>query len=280
MNSNLVSRLFGGLFLVGIGVLFLLNQMDVIDLDIGYTIRTFWPVILIFLGLRNILAYSKHTHGRSISIGNLILTAVGCYFLARNLNYIDLSIGEFIKFMIPAALILIGLYVLLKPRRQDDSYKQDPYTFDPGINDQATFSESPKSSQFDWDWQPKAMNKSGFIGDVHMGQDYWELKPMNISHFIGDTVLDLTKAQIPYGETKVNVSSFIGDVKVYIPNDMEVGVVVTSSAFLGDVKVLDQYKGGFMTNIKNETPFYMESSKKVRIVVSAFIGDVKVSRVG
>ena len=29
---------------------------------------------------------------------------------------------------------------------------------------------------------------------------------MNISHFIGDTVLDLTKAQIPAGETRLHIS--------------------------------------------------------------------------
>ena len=95
-----------------------------------------------------------------------------------------------------------------------------------------------------WNHDPKAQNRSGFIGDIYIGHDYWELKPMNISHFIGDTVLDLTKAQIPAGETKINISSFIGDVKVFLPNDYEVGIHVVSSAFIGDVAVLDQKEGG------------------------------------
>lgn len=43
------------------------------------------------------------------------------------------------------------------------------------------------------------INKSAFIGDLYMGQEVFSLKPMNISAFIGDTVIDLTKAQIPYG---------------------------------------------------------------------------------
>ncbi|MCY9516659.1 cell wall-active antibiotics response protein LiaF [Paenibacillus apiarius] len=124
------------------------------------------------------------------------------------------------------------------------------------------------------------VNKAGFIGDIHLGSDFWELKPMNISHFIGDTVLDLTKAQVPYGETKVTVSSFIGDVKVYVPNDMDLGVVVTSSSFLGDVKVFGREKDGFINNLQVETPYFYEAGKKVRIVVSTFIGDVKVMRVG
>ena len=63
---------------------------------------------------------------------------------------------------------------------------------------------------------------------------------MNISAFIGDTVIDLTKAQIPYGETKINISSFIGDVKVFVPEDMDLGVTVTTNSFIGDMSLLNQ----------------------------------------
>ena len=75
-----------------------------------------------------------------------------------------------------------------------------------------------------WNHDPNVQTRSGFIGDIYLGHDYWELKPMNISHFIGDTVLDLTKAQILPGETVINISSFIGDVKIYLQT-------ITRSAF-------------------------------------------------
>lgn len=131
-----------------------------------------------------------------------------------------------------------------------------------------------------WNHDSTVINRSGFIGDIHMGQDYWELKPMNISHFIGDTVLDLTKAQIPMGETKITISSFIGDVKVYVPNDYEVGVKVVTSAFIGDVKVLGQKEGGLFTNVSSQSPRYSESDRRIKLVVSTFIGDTRVSKVG
>ncbi|MFC5652380.1 cell wall-active antibiotics response protein LiaF [Paenibacillus solisilvae] len=131
-----------------------------------------------------------------------------------------------------------------------------------------------------WNHDPNAQNRSGFIGDIYVGHDYWELKPMNISHFIGDTVLDLTKAQIPVGETRVHISSFIGDVKVFMPNDFEVGIHVVSSAFIGDVAVLDHKEGGIFKNMNIETPYYQDTDKKVTLVVSTFIGDVRVTKVG
>ncbi|MCM3338047.1 cell wall-active antibiotics response protein LiaF [Paenibacillus sp. MER TA 81-3] len=153
--------------------------------------------------------------------------------------------------------------------------------YDPSMKGEPSYSGSiPPPPMGSSRGKRRTVNKSGFIGDIHLGSDYWELEPMNISHFIGDTVLDLTKAQVPYGETKVTVSSFIGDVKVYVPNDMDLGVVVTSSSFLGDVKVFGREKDGFINNLQVETPYFYEAGKKVRIVVSTFIGDVKVMRVG
>ncbi|MCQ6558660.1 cell wall-active antibiotics response protein LiaF [Paenibacillus mendelii] len=131
-----------------------------------------------------------------------------------------------------------------------------------------------------WNSDSNAQTRSGFIGDIYVGHDYWELKPMNISHFIGDTVLDLTKAQIPLGETRIHISSFIGDVKVFLPNDFEVGVHVVSSAFIGDVAVLDRKEGGMFKNMNIETAYFHETDKKVKLVVSTFIGDVRVTKVG
>lgn len=123
-------------------------------------------------------------------------------------------------------------------------------------------------------------HKSGFIGDVILGRDYWDLQPMSISHFIGDTIIDLTKANIPLGETKLVVSAFIGDVKMLVPADIDVEIAVTASSFIGDMNVLDRHEGGMFRNIRTETPYFRESERKIRLIVSAFIGDVLVQKVG
>ncbi|WP_338555096.1 cell wall-active antibiotics response protein LiaF [Paenibacillus sp. KS-LC4] len=131
-----------------------------------------------------------------------------------------------------------------------------------------------------WNNDPNVQTRSNFIGDIHIGHDHWELQPINISHFIGDTVIDLTKAQIAYGETKITVSSFIGDVKVYVPNDYEVGIHVQSSVFIGDVKFLGKKEQGMFKSMDMASPSYAEADKKIKLVVSSFIGDVRVTRVG
>jgi len=131
-----------------------------------------------------------------------------------------------------------------------------------------------------WNYDSNAAQHNRFIGDVHIGQDYWELRPMNVSIFIGDTTIDLTKAQIPLGETKIYVSCFIGDVKVFLPGDGNVGIQVVSSSLIGDVKVWDQKRGGLFNSMSVESPFYSDTDKRVVLVASAFIGDIKVTKVG
>ena len=137
------------------------------------------------------------------------------------------------------------------------------------------------SHEHDWHhgWQSRGTH-SRFIGDIYFGDDYWELTPMNISHFIGDTTLDLTKAQVPIGETRIQISSFKGDVKVYVPNDLRIGIQVMSSCLIGDVRVLDQKRGGFFNQMSVATPSYQDAEQRVVLVVSSFIGDVRIMKVG
>lgn len=319
-------RFMGGMVLIGVGALFLLNQMGITDISIGYLFSTYWPVFLILGGLSHLLNGNRMG---SNFVGSAILIIIGLYFLGRNTGYLYLSPGEFFRYFFPVLLIIGGISVLFKPRSHDRSEskrdrrdrKRDrkqnwnnefppPGPLDPPSNPRFhPEMESPLDSIFDdagiedpkkkeqmkrekfsqsqygmgsssSSGNVEVLNKSGFIGDVHFGQEYFQLQPMNISHFIGDTIIDLTKAQIPYGETKINVSAFIGDVKVFIPDDMDIGITVTSSAFIGDLKVLTQKQGGFMSSVQAQSPYYGEAGKKIKLVVSVFIGDVKANMVG
>lgn len=365
MNRHYASRILWGLFIVAIGAGFLLNQFGIVTLDIGDIVSTFWPAILIFAGLNNLLTAR---HGGS-SFGACILITIGFIFLGRSLDWFEWSIGDMIRFVGPVALILFGLNMVFRPRggsrhhhhqhynRSDDwqAYRPggyvppapplhpDPTTFtgDPSAAQSSQSSADPAAQQSVpptpsfrpnlskheqhiemrhqmrrekleerreklqsrrdkieekiqshrhhsnpwervewWENDPSAQNRSGFIGDIHIGNDHWELKPLNISHFIGDTVIDLTKAHIPFGETRITISSFIGDVKIYLPNDFEVGIHVVSSAFIGDARVLDMRDSRLFRNMDVETPAYRDMDKKIKLVCSTFIGDVRVTKVG
>ncbi|WP_228551647.1 cell wall-active antibiotics response protein LiaF [Paenibacillus sp. B01] len=131
-----------------------------------------------------------------------------------------------------------------------------------------------------WNTDANVQTRSNFIGDIHLGHDYWDLVPLNISHFIGDTVIDLTRANIAPGETRITVSSFIGDVKVFLPTDCDIGIQVVSSAFIGDSKVLGRKEGGMFRHMDTQSSGYRDNERRIKLVCSTFIGDVRVTKVG
>nr|WP_233567690.1 LiaF domain-containing protein [Cohnella faecalis] len=65
-----------------------------------------------------------------------------------------------------------------------------------------------------------------------------------------------------------------------MPNDANIGVQVVSSCLIGDVSILDQKRGGLFNQTTVETLSYQDTEKKVVLVVSSFIGDVRVTKVG
>lgn len=336
MKRSTLDRWWVGVPLIAIGALILLRQLGY-DIDIGYIFRTYWPVFLIWWGVKGLTEIRRN--GGYAAIGPVVVLSIGGFFLARNLGVIGYSLGEFIRYLVPILLIGGGLYVLIGPGHRERKPHgngsktpppppEQPYqplspqdlempssfdeqfekTFgkseqDPASGNHQSFHSEKESNKkyhsysddqkfggfgqanshnYKYGYEEgygKTFNKSTFIGDFHMGKEVFTLKPMNISSFIGDTVIDLTKAQIPYGETKIVISHFIGDVKIFVPVDMDLGISLTTSSFLGDMKLLGTKRGGFMGNAQEETPHYHEAGKRLRIIVSVFIGDVKVNKV-
>lgn len=357
MKNGFLGKAFGGLVLIAIGVMFFLNQLDIVQFDLGYVISHFWPVVLIIIGLRGLTAAQSFRHGHIGSfLWGVVMIALGLVFLNKNFNWIpEFGVSELFKFAVPAVLIILGIRLLFRPRAPGTPPEPEPYTPkdwqpyssstagldgteptqpDTSSPDRAEGMAGPstappaseqgrpahmeswhtakqqwKQSKHEWrdeirqrkrewkqDWKHwkhdgdrsdgggcyanGADNRNGFIGDVRIGREYWELKPLNISHFVGDTEIDLTRASIPYGETTINISAFVGDVKIFVPNDLQLEISVRASAFLGDMSVFDKWEGGLFRNMNAESPHYFEAEKRIKIIVNAFIGDVRVKRVG
>ncbi|WP_235960151.1 cell wall-active antibiotics response protein LiaF [Paenibacillus silvestris] len=379
MNPHMFQRMIWGLVLVTAGILFLLNQLGFIHIDLAYMISTYWPVILILYGLVGFVWQRKYHWGGSI--WSLLVCGVGTIFLLKNLNLTDRSLGDMFKTLAPVALILFGLNVIFRPgrrespdwlsmkeakeqarrerreaRRKEHAKHSNPWDSSSWNHPAAKASNKDKAEQDSFlgnetkhtlsdeekevlkdihgefhqkhaeEWlgsgdpaakkpsiqpesqaQPKTQNlhghshnhhhhryddfvrnfdsgdvlhRHGFIGDVHLGQEAWELKPIQISHFIGDSVIDLTRAAIPLGETTIHVTAFIGDVKIFIPNDLDVEVRVMASSFIGDMKVLDRRESGFLRSVRTQTSHYEEAERKLIVTTSMFIGDITIKKIG
>jgi hypothetical protein len=101
VTSERMSALIPGLILVGIGALFLLDNLHIVRL---HTWLDYWPVILIAIGMVQ-LVDSNYTGGR---VAGGVLMGVGGLFLADNLGYLRFNIWD----LWPLILIGAGLAML------------------------------------------------------------------------------------------------------------------------------------------------------------------------
>jgi lia operon protein LiaF len=120
----------------------------------------------------------------------------------------------------------------------------------------------------------QSAHRNFFIGEVRLIKNPFDLNDLNISGFIGDVKIDLSKAIIPEGESTIVISGLIGDIDIYVPADLE--VAITSSAFVGDMDIIGDRSSGLSSKIHTVSPHYESSSRKVKISISLFIGDVDV----
>lgn len=102
------ARLFFGSVVVAVGVLLLLDNSGV--LDAGKVLSTWWPVLVIVGGFLTFIANPRHWQIP------LIVVVVGTALLLRTTGVVDS-----LNVVVPAVLILIGLFVILgraRPGRQ------------------------------------------------------------------------------------------------------------------------------------------------------------------
>ena len=162
------------------------------------------------------------------------LILFGILSLVSNLFNVDFG-----DFCLPTVLILMGVVIIFRPRMlpTDTDFKLVP------------------------------------LGDVRRLGD-WQVTNEEFWIFIGNLHLDLSGAEIPEGETTYRIFSFIGDVRLYLPE--EIGASVSNMAFITDDRFLGEKRGGILTPVEWSSEGYEEAERKVRIERISFLGSVKV----
>lgn len=115
--------------------------------------------------------------------------------------------------------------------------------------------------------------KKSFIGEVHYTERF-ELKDFSIQQAIGDVKIDLTKALVHEGETVIIVNGWVGSIDIYVPYDLP--VFIDASVFFGELEIFDKHETGMNRHITTKSTQYDEAAKKVKIILSLFIGDIDV----
>ena len=189
----LTSQLILGMAVILVGVLFTLDNLDILD---ARRYLPFWPIVILAIGVVN-LTSARETPQR---VFGGLLTVVGAVLLLDRWDLVNVRVWD----LWPLLLIYWGGMIVWRGWYGPSSRR-------PPIGDPSSVvSVVAFLSGFD-----RVITGEGFRGG-------------EVSAFMGGGKLDLTRAKMPSGATAtVHVSALMGGMEVRIPDDWAVDNRVT-----------------------------------------------------
>ena len=206
MNSSPgKARFIIGGILVALGVLLLLSNTNVINLDWGWDfVRTWWPILLIVWGLWELVSGGFRFRLWPIF---LLLLGIGFQLSALNLWPWDFSV------VWPAFIVIVGLAILLG-RRSRRARRRDIVSGNivEGIRPRRI----PRSGSND-SW--RAVFNS--IEETFAGQEF---RGGEVEANFGNVVLDLREATLPDAGASLEVNLTFGGLHLRVPATWQVNL--------------------------------------------------------
>lgn len=119
--------------------------------------------------------------------------------------------------------------------------------------------------------------KNIMVGNIRMMDHIYELEDINVQYGVGDVEIDLTTAMIPEGETVIVIRGVIGNIRLYVPYDIELSL--NHSVIMGRVSLPGHEETGFNRNVTFRTEQYKETPRRIKIISSLVVGDTEVRKV-
>lgn len=193
-SSLFDARTIIGVFIILVGGLILIDN---IGFELGVNLWDFWPVILIFIGLGQILQPKEQGHSGS----GWLLLVLGVLFLLNNFDIIEFGFAE----LWPIILIIIGIGIL---RHSFWGKRQAP-------------------SESDY------INLSFILGGGEHRFSTNQLKGGKITAIMGGGSVDLTQADFEQDEISIDVFAFWGGIDLRVPENWNVNI--QASSILGGI---------------------------------------------
>jgi len=190
---------FMGFVFVGLGLVFLLDRMNLIP-DYWRSIIISWQALLIFIGLINIFRNNHRFPG-------FILILVGATFLIPDVFNIPFETRQLIW---PVLLIIIGLAILFKTKRSNH-----PDFFRSHSN-----GDSINNADF--------IDEVAIFGGGKRIVTSKNLKGGKVTAIFGGLELDLTQAEISEDVAIIEISAVFGGATIFVNPDWVVQVQVAS----------------------------------------------------
>jgi len=208
-------RIIFGLILFTLGVLFLLDRLDLVEMG---RLWDYWPLVFVGVGLGKAMqpvgAPGRATGG--------IFIVVGIWWLLANLDVVDHDPVEFW----PVILILIGASMLW---RAVDSARRPPIPVaPPPLPEEAiggvvppplpAAGQSPGAAPAYYE-ADATINAVGVLGGVGRKSAARDFRGGSLTAIMGGCEIDLRHASIASGEAVVDAFALWGGIEVKVPRD-------------------------------------------------------------
>ena len=201
------SQMALGLGIIVLGTVLLLGNFGMLSVQPGEVFYTYWPLVPLLWGLvGTVETLAKRRQGLFFPL--LIFVASGI-LLGNKLNWWDVSFSQFVDFLWPVMLILLGWFLFREGTR----------------------------------WRGKG--RFSFWNNLELDKES-ELTSDQFIAFMGGIDLDLTKISLPAETVTLHLTAVMGGIDVILPPDLD--VVCQGNVFLGGVEFFGEEAGGLFAS--------------------------------
>jgi predicted membrane protein len=181
-----------GLMIVALGVIFTLDNLEVID---ARDYLRFWPAGLVAIGLLKLWTASRDGHGW---FGGLFFVGLGAWMLIEQVVYIRIDVRD----LLPLFLVFIGGYMVWR-----------------GFGGQRRERGADAHSSF---------SGLAIMGGVSRRSNSQNFRGADLTAVMGGCEIDLRQASIaPGSEAVIDVFALWGGIEIKVPDDWTVVTRVT-----------------------------------------------------
>jgi len=197
-QKTFLGRIFWGLILILVGVLFLFDQMG--RLDFGEIVSRWWPAVFIPIGLSILIGNRFRDAG-----GGVFFILFGAFFLLMRLRIFDHTAWHYFW---PVIIIACGLWLILKPAFAGAKKK----AFDAGGDD---------------------LRVSAVLTGIQRRIESPGFRGGKAEAILGGLDLDLSRAGLAEGRATLDLTAVMGGIDVRVPRDWQ--IVLDATPILGGV---------------------------------------------
>ncbi len=179
--------------------------------------------------------FNKESKGEVLT--GIVIIFIGFIFLGRNLGLFYISFSILWKLIWPLILILAGISFIF------------------GHNN-------------------SGKTNFAIMSGIEKKKQQWFFESSSYIAFMGGIDLDLSIAEIPDGESILDLTAVMGGIEIIVPRDVK--VICEGSVFLGGLELLDRSAGGIISSTKSVQDGSLINKKIVKIYCRALMGGIDI----